>query len=310
MVTATAPRLQRLTAPIRPILDLRDAAQDALDRRLDQVRGAFGAATARWPALPILVQVVLGIAFLAICANLLVSMAIDPSQLGSDARVYFRAAGAAVSGENPWTVEAGGVRFAGPPPTLLPYIVLQPLGENAAWAISLVAAAASALLLIVRLHLGPAFLLFPPLVYAVIAGNPEPLMVLALLTAGFRWLGPVLKVYAFVPLLVLARWRAVAAALAVCLLSLPLWPQFLASLSDLSTTYAAQNGRGFSVVGDPVVAVLVIVGLLILGRRRGAWLVVPLLWPGAQAHYAVMALPAIAELIRGAGPKRQGVLAQ
>src|SRR4051794_21625956 len=187
MVTSSDVGLHRLTASLQPLVDARDAAQASLDRRLEQARASFAAAAVRWPAVPILVQVALGIAFLAISANLLVSMAVDPSQLGSDARVYFRAAGAAVNGGNPWTVESGGVRFAGPPPTLLPYILLQPLGENVVWAISLIVSLASALLLIVRLRLGPAFLLFPPLVYAVIAGNPEPLMVLALLTVGLRW---------------------------------------------------------------------------------------------------------------------------
>ena len=40
----------------------------------------------------------------------------------------------------------------------------------------------------------------------------------------------------------------------------------------------------------------VVAGLVLLGRERAAWLVVPALWPDSQPTYAVIALPVLVRL--------------
>jgi hypothetical protein len=281
------------------ILDRRAALEGRFDDCLETIRSSLRTHADRWPILLILVQVALGLAFLLIVANLLYSMVMEPAQLGSDARLYFKAAAAALNGASPWAVEDSGTRFAAPPATLLPYIALQPLGQTAGWALMIALSVACAIVLVARLRLGPAFLLFPPLVIAAVAGNPEPVMVLALLIPWARWVAPVFKIYALVPLVAQRYWTAAAIGIVVSHLSVPLWPRFFAELSQVAATFAEDGGHGFSVYGNLVASAAVLLLLTILGRERAGWLAVPLLWPGAQAHYAIMALPAIAMLIHG-----------
>ena len=46
----------------------------------------------------------------------------------------------------------------------------------------------------------------------------------------------------------------------------------------------------------PLLVPFAVVFLILLGRRRAAWLLVPALWPDAQLHYASIAMPILAEV--------------
>ena len=44
-----------------------------------------------------------------------------------------------------------------------------------------------------------------------------------------------------------------------------------------------------------------LIALILLGRKRAAWLAVPVLWPATQLHYRVLALPAMTPSLALAG---------
>jgi hypothetical protein len=78
---------------------------------------------------------------------------------------------------------------------------------------------------------------------------------------------------------------------AVIALSLPLWPDFVASFDTVVTSLDAQ-AVGLSAWATW--AMVPAVGALYLLRRDGAeWLAVPALWPYTQSHYATLAMPAL-----------------
>ncbi|TMB72077.1 MAG: hypothetical protein E6J52_12930 [Chloroflexi bacterium] len=70
------------------------------------------------------------------------------------------------------------------------------------------------------------------------------------------------------------------------------------AVSKLDTIRAVlddQTGGGKSAAAIPLLIPIAVACLLLLGRRRAAWLIVPALWPYSQTYYAVLALPIIAE---------------
>ena len=77
-------------------------------------------------------------------------------------------------------------------------------------------------------------------------------MVIALLVALPRAaaLAVVLKIYAAVPLLLTARWRALAVGLALCLLSVPWWQDFYAARDSIAASLQAQSFGGLSAWGS------------------------------------------------------------
>ena len=218
--------------------------------------------------------------------------AVAQGLVGIDLRIYRDAATVALNGGNPWSETPGGGYFAAPPPTLLFYLptalVSLPVATAAAVAIGI----ASGLWIIRRLDLPWWWLLFPPLVESIVTGNPDaPVLALVLLTGPAAGLGAGLKAYAVIPLLAQRRWRAIVVWFAVVALSLPLWPDFIASLE---TVGHAVTEQAVGLSAWATWAMVPAIGALYLLRRDGAeWLAVPTLWPYTQSHYATLAMPAL-----------------
>ena len=219
---------------------------------------------------------------------------------GGDAALYAAAAKAWLTGMDPWIVAQAGISFAAPPPTLLffaPFAFVDPLATRIFW----ICATAGAVVYVVRhLKLPWWWVLFPPFWEGVLVGNPDPVVLVALVAAApfVAGVAPVLKIYALVPLALQRRWRPIALAmliLAATALVLP-WRDFLGDLPYVSAILAGQ-AVGLSAFSVPWLIPVGIIGLAALGIRRAAWLAVPVLWPSTQLHYAAMAAPAMTPLL-------------
>jgi hypothetical protein len=188
--------------------------------------------------------------------------------------------------------------FAGPPPTLIPFIATAWIPINVlvvAMTLLSVAAAAWALR---RLGLPLWWLAFPPIVEGIWVANMNIAVIALLVGAGTLGgaVAVVLKVYAFLPLAILGRWRPLLIAGAVFAMTAPIlpWWQFLAGYSRISIALVNQAWGGeTSVLVGPLATAGGAFGLVLLGRERAAWLAVPVLWPATQLHYTVLALPAM-----------------
>lgn len=219
-------------------------------------------------------------------------------QLGWDAIAYTNAARTLLSGGDPWAPTSAGITYAAPPPSLLAYVAFAPLPDAVVAPVWVLIAGLSAVYAIRRLGLPGWWLLFPPVAHGIATGGTA-LPVLALLVHGGAVAGAAavtLRVYAAVPLLILGRWRALGLALVVIAVTSPFlaWPAFLGDLGRISGVLTSQSDGGSSVVAIPILIPVTLVALAALGRRRAAWLLVPVLWPSSQLYYAVIALPALA----------------
>ena len=223
----------------------------------------------------------------------------EPSVL-VDARLYVDAARTWLAGGDPWSVNIGGLYFAAPPPTLLavaPFTLLpEPWGSGALGAVCLAGAIAT----IRMLRLPAWWLLFPPLVQAVIAGNIQTLLVPLLLGVGGA-LAPILKIYAAVPLVILGRWRALLGSALLVLLTAPLlpWATYLDQFAAINANLVAQSAMGPSLLTSVVLAPVAALCLWMVGREHAAWLAVPALWPAQQWYYATLVLPTRSRLVAG-----------
>lgn len=219
---------------------------------------------------------------------------------GSDAMLYAASTNAWLTGGDPWQITEAGIRFAAPPPTMLLYIPFAYLPDSFNAAFWVIADVVAVTYVIRRLNIEWWWMLFPPIVEATLAGNPEPVM-LALLVSGSdlaRAAGPLLKVYALAPLLGERRWSAIAGSLLVFLVTafiLP-WGRFLDD-APLIAGSMAQQAVGLSAFSVPLLLPVGILGLIALGTRRAGWLAVPVLWPHTQLHYATTALPEMTTLL-------------
>jgi hypothetical protein len=104
--------------------------------------------------------------------------------------------------------------------------------------------------------------------------------------------------YAVVPALVQRRWRAPLLGLDIALVSVPFlaWAYFLTNLPGIAETTSLQANGGLSAAVSPGLAFIAVAGLMVLGRRRAAWLIVPALLPSAQLAIGALALPVLAEM--------------
>jgi hypothetical protein len=196
----------------------------------------------------------------------------------------------ALAGGNPWTVDPNG-SFAAPPATLVFYFPAALLPLPLATLVMMSAGLAAGAWAVHRLGLPLWWLLFPPLFDALLAGNPDALVLAFLLVKGpLAGLAAVFKVYAFVPLLLQRRWAAVGLACVVSALSLPLLPTFLANVDSVGLTLG--GGAKLSAWGTWLI-LPVLAALWSLRKRGGEWLIVPAIWPNTQGHYGTMALPAV-----------------
>ena len=208
-----------------------------------------------------------------------------------DLRIYRAAAEAALDGRDPWAAGAAGLAFAGPPPTLIPYLPAALVPEGVAIAVCGAITLGAALLTLRALHLPPWWLLFPPISDSIIVLNPD-VIVIALLVALPRLaaLSMVFKVYAAVPLALTMRWRPLVVGALLCLLSAPWWPAFFAARGSIGDSLATQSFGGMSAWGTWLL-IPTVVALAVLWRRGAEWLTVPALWPYTQLHYSTLALP-------------------
>lgn len=220
----------------------------------------------------------------------LVRLVIGP--LGTDGRIYYEAAAAMRAGLDPWLAGPVGIRFNGPPITILPLVPFTFIPEVTAVWIWTGASAIAAWVAVRRLGLAPYWILFPPLVDGIAAANPN-VVALALLTVPFGGgLASFLKVYLAAPLAIWGRWRDLLILAAAVVVTAPLlpWGLFVTDSGQIGSAYTAQAHGGFSASGWWIVPT--VLALAYLGRDKAGWLVVPMLWPNAGYHYGLFALGA------------------
>jgi hypothetical protein len=247
---------------------------------------------------------------------------INPSWFGFDARLYQLAAYTWLNGANPWepalTLEhlAQPFSYAGPPITLLPFLLLDWVPPDVLILLLALASTATILWVIHRLGLPIWWMLFPPILEGLWVGNLN-ILVLGLLVLGGTATGAlaiVLKVYAALPQLILGQWRPVVIAAAAVVVTAPFlpWRLFLEQQAAIAQALAEQAWGGeTNVLTSPIATVGAAIALVSLGRERAAWLAVPVLWPATQLHYTVLAIPVLAStpgLAAAAAVNEPGVL--
>ncbi|MGH2838331.1 MAG: hypothetical protein ACRDJY_08295 [Thermoleophilaceae bacterium] len=239
------------------------------------------------------------ITWFGLLASFNIGATIRSSALGWDALIYHGAARALLAGGDPWGPVGTFSTFAGPPPSLLPYLPTAWLPEGAVVTLWTTVAALSAIYVLQRLRLPAWWLLFPPVTVAILAGS-SALPVMALVVRGGA-LGDgaavAARVYTALPLVLLGRWRGLLVAAAIVFATAPMldWSRFVNDMRQISATLAEQSSGGQSATAVPWLIPIAVMCLFLLGRRRAAWLLVPALWPYTQGYYAVIALPVLAE---------------
>ena len=221
-------------------------------------------------------------------------------RLLTDAVLYSDATKAWLTGGDPWLVSEGGTAFGAPPPTLLLYVPFAFLPSIVTALVWLVIDLLAVAFVIRRLNLPWWWVLFPPLAQAIVPANPEPVVVACLVAVGpvANAIAPLVKIYAFAPLLGERRWRPIFACVALLAISaavLP-WGLFIHDLPIVTATLVAQTAS-LSAFDVPFLLPIAVVGLAAVGLRRAGWLAVPVLWPHTQIHYAALSLPELSPLL-------------
>ena len=219
-----------------------------------------------------------------------------PQGVGFDARLYTAAAKAWLAGGDPWRVTSLGVPYAAPPPTLLAYAPFTPLPDWLVVAIWIIGSFALAALAIRAIGFNWWWICFWPIVDGALVGNPD-VAILALLVIArqrFASLAPILKIYAFFPLVSQRRWKAIALCGAILVVTAPIlpWSLWIAALPSISKAFE-RYALTTSVSGSLPLMVIAAIALVALGFRRAGWLIVPVLWPWTQTHYLAMSVPAL-----------------
>lgn len=221
-----------------------------------------------------------------------------PTAPGYDGMLYREATLRWLAGGDPWALRAGDAVFGAPPPTLvamLPFAALpEPVARIALIALGILAS----VWLIRRLQLPIWWLAFPPLVDGVYIANPH-VFVVPLLILGAAPVAVVLKAYAAPVLLLQQRWRPLALAAGLALLTAPLvpWALFIERWPQVNAALASQSGGGgLSALATPILIPFALAAALALGRTRLAWWAVPAFWPYTQWYYSSMVLPAVSPL--------------
>lgn len=215
----------------------------------------------------------------------------------SDSTLYLRGTAAWLRGEDPWSVHMTTLYFAAAPPSLLPMAPFALLPEPVGLAVLFALSLAASVWTLRRLGLPWWWITWPPLVDNLWNGNPQ-LFLVPLLLGAAAWFGPIVKVYAIVPLIIQLRLRAVIVSVAIVLVTAPLlpWGQFLSRLSETSTLLSEQSQGGMSAWFFPVLVPFAAIALIAMGRQRASWWFIPALWPSTQWYYSLMAMPALTPL--------------
>jgi hypothetical protein len=257
--------------------------------RLDVVVRAPGFDVYR--ALSLASRVALPVCFVLLSALRLGMLLGGPA--GYDARLYRAATLAWLSGGDPWQVQSGGVYFAAPPPTLLTMLPFALLPEAVTVATLMALGVSATIWALRKLEMPLWWLAFPPLVDGLYNANPHVLLVpLALTTTA--WLAPIVKIYAAPVLLLRREFRALLVAATIIVLTAPLlpWATFIAELPRIVELLRYQSSGGLSATQLPLLIVPAFVALVVVGRERAAWWVIPALWPSTQYYYNSLAMPA------------------
>jgi hypothetical protein len=236
----------------------------------------------------------------ATCSGLLaVQSVVDTAGVGSHAVIYTEAARAWLAGGDPWTVGDPGQIFAGPPPMLVPFLPFVLLPNDLVRLLWIGGSVVLAIWVLRQLGLPGYWLGFPPIFQAIQLGHPEILVLWLLVIGGLpSGLAVLIKPYAAFPLIAERRWKAIALAAGLLVLTaavLP-WTRFVNELPLISATIANQT-HGDSVFGQPALMIVAVIALASLGWRRAFWLATPLLWPAAQPMYKVVSVPALSPLL-------------
>ena len=222
----------------------------------------------------------------------------DPTYLFFDGRLYLEATRTWLAGGNPWDVQIAGNYYAAPPPSLVPLAPLAVLPDGLGTAVLAAIVAVAAIATVRMLHLPWWWLAFPPLVQCVLAANVQALLVPLILLPGGA-LAALFKVYAGLPLLILGRWRSLMVFAAILVVTIPVlpWSMYVADLPTITAHLAEQSKFTIPPLVLAATLPLVIVGLIIVGRRRAAWLVVPAIWPSQQFYYGTIAMPTRSKIV-------------
>lgn len=224
--------------------------------------------------------------------NLAVHYVENPQLLWPDAHIYYQATQAWVTGANPWEAEFHGIGFGAPPPALLLNLPLLPLGENAAVAVWVGGSFAAVLFLLRRFRLPWWWVSFYPIAEGWTASSPD-LVLAALVYVNAGAIAAFTKPYSIPALLSERRWRAMAVAAVLGILTLPLlpWGLFFESRDIIATTFdewAYPN----SAWGEPLLMFGAAIALILVRWRRGLALLAPAIL-AQQPHYAVFSLSVI-----------------
>ena len=231
-----------------------------------------------------------------------------PNSIGFDIRLYHAAAEAWIGGGDPWAPSLylnsnqPAVGYAGPPQTLLPFLVLAWIPVDVLVLLFILASSTAMIWTLRRLGLPMWWLLYPPTVEGIWFGNLN-VFVIALLVAGGTAAGALatmFKVYAALPLILLGRWKPLVLAAALAVVTAPWlpWTVFLNEYQAIAATLSSQAwGKASSPLPLPLISAGALIALVLLGREKAAWLAVPVLWPSSQFHYRVLGLPAMTALL-------------
>lgn len=247
----------------------------------------------------------------------------DLSWFGRDFRIYRDAALALLSGSDPYAAfdrwNGTDWHYAAPPSAAQLFVPFALVPEPVGFAVFTLAGVVLTLATLRRLGLPVWWLLFPPLMEGLGAGNPH-LLVLPLLVLGAgpaRAVAVALKTYALAPVLGGREWRALGAVVALTVASVAVspaqWASYAGRFGEISgrLTREAAGGVSATLVLDPsvfgsavtppvatalgVVIFLCVLGVIVLAAARdvraAAWVAVPLAWPAAQYPYASFAIP-------------------
>lgn len=229
--------------------------------------------------------------------------------LGIDTRIYYRAAQAFVGGADPWEAvvvnDNTGLayHFSALPTMVVLGVPFTLVPEDAAVAVVLALCAGSALFVVRRLGLPWYWLAFPPLVAGVLSANPS-LPVLALLLTRWAPVAVLLKVYAVVPLLGEARWRAVVVSIVATIATViafpSLWLTYARDFGGRAARLVLEAHGGYGSLRDPLLLAGAVIALAFIARRdrrAAGWLFVPALWPASQFHWSTLAMPVMTPLL-------------
>ena len=235
---------------------------------------------------------------------------IQSDKIGLDARIYLAGAQTWLAGGDPWTAtvwfnDAGsyGFHFAAPPPSVLLSVPFAWMPERLFASLAILASFAAGFVILRAVRLPAWWIVFPPLMIGILSANPV-VIGLACIVSGVRWLAPVgfaAKVYLAAGLVAERRWKDLAfvaiVLVAMVLVLMPLWLQYLADYSRISAMIAHESAGGFSATRSPqllAVTAACVGALAVVDWRAACWLAVPALSPFAEFHSSIFALPVMA----------------